>query len=79
MAHLEASARRLYADRRASWVSTRMIVAAMSGQEIEDLPAYPDYEDSEEEYDAEAIEAELMASPFVIHVAAPPLEAQPQE
>jgi len=45
-----------------------MIVAAMSGQELD---AFPDYESPEEGQDLDAIEAALSANPMVIHVAAP--------
>jgi len=45
-----------------------MIVAAMSGQELD---AFPDYESPEEGQDLDAIEAALAVNPMVIHVAAP--------
>lgn len=48
-----------------------MLVAAMTGVELNQLP---DYENSEEEYDAQAIEDALMASPLVRHAPPPPSE-----
>lgn len=81
-AHLVAAGRRLHTERRDRWENTRLVSVAASGGHLkfDDLPEYPDYEDSEEEYtaaDALAIEEALMASPFVIH-APPPPEAPPE-
>lgn len=80
VAALDATSRRLYASARERWQSTRLLLSAWTGKEIDDLPEYPDYEGSEEEYDAEAIEEALSRHPLVIHVAAaPPPEAQPTQ
>lgn len=72
-AHLDATYRRLHTDRRERWHLMQMTVGA-HGITVDD---YPDYPGSEEEYDAEAIEAELERSTKVIRVERP--EVTPEQ
>lgn len=70
--YLDAARRRLHNDRAERWGHLRLTVAAMSGAELE---AYPDYAESEEDYN-EDWESALSANPLVVHVAQQPMTQQ---
>jgi hypothetical protein len=56
--------RRKYDAAKERWDHVRLLVTAWTGQTLDEYPPYPESE--EDDYDSEAIEAALSASPFVI-------------
>jgi hypothetical protein len=59
--YLSAAAKRRHNERAFEWALTQAQVASMGGE----LPDFPDYAGSEEEWDPEWIERQLSAHPLV--------------